>query len=271
MQPRCRVAGRALPTGLCPEIEVVSPSALLGSERATALLRDVEMPVPAGSAWVVAGIDLGNFASRGGDVDEARLAHHARQLLRRCDCLIDRHRWPAVGAQFDAWFNRRVAIELRGIGELVVRRGADVSSWQTLCDLDAVVTNCKQALVRASRELAQRDGLLPAVRRSDPALRLSLCHDRRPWRRHWRRALREHGLRHRQLLALAPYGLLPAGRRAGPEYADLLPLLARADVISLAAGTAVDHWNSMEFNEFRRRFRAVLQRPAGAGAIAKAV
>jgi hypothetical protein len=59
---------------------------------------------------------------------------------------------------------------------------------------------------------------------------------------------------------MSPWSLFSKANKADFRFADLLPLVAEADVISYRREILLDHWNVNEFKEFHQRARAVLQK-----------
>ena len=76
---------------------------------------------------------------------------------------------------------------------------------------------------------------------------------------HFEAARRRAAVRHRNLLAISPYSVLPSQSACDPAYADLLPLLAIADAWAFSGGHRFEGWNLSQFKHFHTRARAIIQ------------
>jgi hypothetical protein len=94
---------------------------------------------------------------------------------------------------------------------------------------------------------------------------------RNDWHRRWRRALANSAVRHRNLLVLSPYSVLPAADHSVIDLIDLLPALHHADAFSFANPRSDGCRNADEFATFHRRAFAVMQRRNAASLIAAGV
>ena len=177
----------------------------------------------------------------------------AHACIDHCEEILDALCWPLPRHDWDAVNNRRLAISLTGLGDFVVERDADPRDWRTLQWLDRIVREFRAALWRRSHELALRGGVLPAIQLDDPSTGWTSDEHRSAWRTRWTAALREHAVRHRNILVLSPYSLLPSTRGKVPGFADLLPVLSHADAISFASPPEFSGWNVNEFSNFHRR------------------
>ncbi|HZW60435.1 MAG TPA: hypothetical protein VFE85_09080 [Woeseiaceae bacterium] len=241
---------------------------LLGDEASGALLPQRALLVPPDSAWLPLDVHLPRFAAAGGALDAARLEAALRRALAVADRLFDRLCWPDHAQRNDAYLNRRIAVTLHGIGDLVELQRGDPGDLDCLRHWDRLLARLHRCLWDASRELAHERGLLPALACRNPALRWRDGAHRRDWQQRWQNALRTDAVRHRNLLVLSPYGILPRAAARPTRYADLLPLLAHADALSFAGAATFAGWRLREFRQFHCRAFAVMQRRNAAAFIA---
>jgi len=244
---------------------------LLSDEAGSAPLGAAAVMAPPGSAWLPVAFDLGGFERSDGSLDAGRLQASLREGLSLADRLFDCLQWPDPDQCRDAHENRRIVFLVRGIGDYVLRQGADPAAIDTLRGLDRLVAGIHATLWEVSRELAARRGLLPALADRDPSRALADGRKRRDWQRRWRAALATSSVRHRNLFALSPYSLMPRTRRFDAAWLDLLPLLAHADVIAFEGRRHFPDWSISEFTSFYRRTAAVLNRRNAAAFIATGV
>ena len=237
---------------------VRAASALLRSEPATALLPRTHIEVPAGTAWVLLRVHLGGLGN-GGEFCVASLERSLRQSVEEGEYLHDRAVWATPAMRDDAWLNRRIAIVIDGIGDLVVEEGLDPAAFSTLEFLDRLLQRV-QAIVRdQSRAIADRTARVPALDQTDPCRFLPRSAVRDVWRRRWTEMLATAAVRHRNLLAIAPWSVFPARVPADFRFADLLPVLRYADACMLSGAPDMSQWNVNKFRYFHRRASAVLQ------------
>ncbi len=250
---------------------VSSSSPLLCAEEADAVQSRYALQVPNGSAWAVVCLDLMAYVQESGAIDEALLEEALRLSVDAADSVHDETRWPTPQMRHDAWLNRRLAIIVTGIGDVVVRRGADPRRFSCLQELSDLLAWIRSTVVARSHKLAQRSELLPALTRSDPTRSLPAAGDLDSWQRLWRRAVDVNGVRHRNLLALSPWSVFPAQRHGDAGFLDLLPLLEFADVCSFADAPPLHHWNINTFRDLHQRARAVLGQRVARQAFAEPV
>ncbi|HEX7061954.1 MAG TPA: hypothetical protein VF200_08270 [Woeseiaceae bacterium] len=266
---RCR--GGRLPLVPAYAASVTTRCPLLADEAATTVLPVLGLQVPPGSAWLPLGVRLTDFSDGGGHLQWERLAGALAAAVELGEELLDRLCWPAPGLAQDAADNRRLAIELTGLGDLVAERGADPSGLACLRWLDGVVDRVHALLWARSRALARVHGPLPSLLRSEPALGWSCPVRRNDWQARWRRALADSAVRHRNLLVLSPYAVLPRDARCALAYLDLLPVLGRADAFAFAAPPAACFGSAAAFARFHRRAFAVIERRHAASLVAAGV
>ena len=76
------------------------------------------------------------------------------------------------------------------------------------------------------------------------------------WQKRWAEMLATASVRHRNLLAISPWSVFPAGAPADFRFADLLPVLRYADACMLSGLPDLGHWNAGKFREFHCRASA---------------
>jgi len=239
---------------------VISPCPLLSSEVARGVSPTSGLQVPLGTAWTPMQVDLSRFANGHGELNESAL----REFLQRCvklgESSHDDVDWPTASMRHDSWRNRRIAITVVGIGDLTKLWSMDPRSFTTLKKLSGVLQQVRGVINDSSRQLALQTEYLPALDSSDPS-RVSGCDVvQLDWQNRWRKALRFAAIRHRNLLAMSPWSVFPAGEPADCGYSDLLPLLEFADSCAFPAPPCLRGWNVNEYKHFHRRAWAVLER-----------
>ena len=250
---------------------VTTPCPLLGDEAAGAVLPALGLQVPPGSAWVPLVIYLPEFADAGARLDWERLRHALHAAVDGGEVLLDALAWPDAALARDAAANRRLAIEVRGLGDLAAARGADPSALATLRWLAGVVARVRTLLWHRSRALAQARGPLPSLVRSEPVIGWDCDRRRRHWQARWQSALATSAVRHRNLLVLSPYAMLPAEARRASDYLDLLPAIEQADAFCFAAPPAGCFGSLEDYVRFHRRAWAVMRRRHAASLVAAGV
>lgn len=250
--------------------EVLAASPLLVSEHATAVEPGTGRLIPPGSAWAPAVIDLSTYLN-GAEPDYAALRPALERAVDQADGLHERIEWPTSALRHDAWLNRRLSIELTGIGDWVSLTGRDPACPAVLAMLDRLLQWVITVLEARSRRDTAAGEALPAITNNDPCRGLPAGPLRDDWRMRWRRAVQKHGLRHRNLLAMSPWALHPRQQTFEPDYLNLLPLLGHAHVLSLRRGAGAPTVGACEFRHLHRRLHAVLQQRAAARQIAQQI
>jgi hypothetical protein len=246
---------------------VTSPCRLLPVEQATCLIPGASVQGPAGSAWVEVVIDVADIAAEDGRIDGTRLDTTIGDAVVEGEQLHSTSRWPTARLRHDAWLNRRLAIEIRGIGSLVHCRGLDPESFGALSEMKRLLRRVRDCAVARSHQIAATAGHVPALEQANLANFLPGGRLRNDWAKRWRLAVEATAVRHRNLLAMSPWSLFPPGR-ADLRYVNLLPLLRYADTCCAAATPEVDHWKFNEFRGFHQQAAAVLQQRTAAHQIA---
>jgi hypothetical protein len=236
---------------------VRSACPLLADEAAAAVLPLSGLNAPLRSAWLPLELDLGGFADDTGQLDLVALRVALDEAVPLADVLLGRRRWASTAQRGDAAENRRLALTVAGIGDLVKRRGQNPAELDCLRELHAELRAVRNAVDEASAREARRSGPLPALS-LPPREWLTGAHGEQ-WRQRFEAARRRAAVRHRNLLAMSPYSVLPAGSACDPAFADLLPLLAFADAWAFADPPDFRNWNLSQFKYFHTRARAIIQ------------
>lgn len=250
---------------------VIPQCPLLSAETATAVLPSLGLQIPKGSAWVTMRVELTRFLHPCGMLDETALQRSLKTCVDVGEELHDITRWPTPDMQHDAWLNRRLAIAITGLGDLLQRMRIDPGNHDSLRFLNQLLIRIREAVQSRSRALARQSEQLPAIALSDPSHTLPSGGVREDWRRCWRRAVQASLVRHRNLLVLSPWDLFPPGAAADFRFAELLPLLRHADACAVNKTVSIAHWNPKEFKCFHQRARAVLQQRSATSLIAEHV
>jgi hypothetical protein len=248
---------------------VTSPCPLLAAEAANEFLPKVFMQVPTHSAWIPIEMDLAEYADASGTISMANLEAALFAAVDDGDRLHDITEWVEPLLEYDSWLNRRLAIALRGWGDIVERRGADPESLQTLRDMEGIAVWVCRTLHNRSQHLARLNSWCPAL--DEAGAQLMQKENSRAWGRRWKKAVQSVAVRHRNLTTMSPWDVFPRGRPADLRYANLLPLTRYADSLSFQRETSIAHWNVNEFKRFYERVAAIMRAGHGAGLIAKQV
>lgn len=241
---------------------------LLPAERAMEIDPVAGLQVPQSSAWQIAELDLGSLVDPATGRPGISLARNVARLLEAAEQRHEAERWPTASMCQDAWLNRRVAILPVGIGDVVRRCGMAPDAHETLRTVRGWVGAIRQAAESRSRSLAMHGDLLPAIKECSPCRRVGPGAQRAEWERRWLRAVRHSAVRHRNLIALSPWSLLPRAS-ADIAYVNLLPVLADADVCAFERRISIAHWNINKFSRFYEQALAVLGRATGGVVVAE--
>jgi hypothetical protein len=232
---------------------------LLADEVATSVLPVSGIQVPVDSAWLPLSLPLPNFADDAGEIRWDQLLPALASGVELAEKIMDQLYWSQPAQRIDARLNRRLALSITGLGDLVVRRGLDPENLATLRWLSAILLRIRTSLWHRSGQLARNIGCLPALRSSDPSSDWDDSAQRDNWRRRWQVALETSAVRHRNMLVLSPYAVLPSSGACNAGYTDLLPTVAYADAWSFADPPEFSGWNLNQFKVFHRRAWAVIQ------------
>ncbi len=205
--------------------------ALAGTERGDAVLPVSLFEVRADTAWLTVGIRLDALDLPSPGEAPREMRRLLRAVLRLADNLVEQLDWPTPELAQDALVNRRLAVHVTGIGDLIDRWGIDPAAPASVGIATRWVGLFRRLMVRESNALARERGPFPGLelREIETSLSRSFGDERA------RRLLRQAGLRHRHLLVLSPYSVLPAGAalRPLPAYLHLLPVIRWADTIAM--------------------------------------
>lgn len=232
---------------------------LLADEVTASVLPVSGIQVPVDSAWLPLDLALPQFVNDAGDIRWALLLPTLAQGVGLAEQILDRLHWSQAGQRADAYANRRLAISISGLGDLVENRGLDPRDLDTLKWLSFIVGRIRKTLWHRSRQLARSDGCLPALRGADPSSGWDDSAHRENWRQRWQVALEKSAVRNRNMLVLSPYSVLPSTTVSSARYTDLLPVISFADAWSFADAPEFHGWNLNDYKVFHRRAWAVIQ------------
>jgi hypothetical protein len=238
---------------------VRSACRLLSDEVAGAVLPGSATVVPASSAWLSLELPLCSFVNDAGQFDWPGLSRTIARAIAASDRMHDGLSWPCWRQLADAKLHRRLAVFVTGLGDLAVRCGQDPSGFGTLNWLNDIVVGVRRELHLASTLLARQHGPLPAVARNDPSASLRAGPTRDRWRSHWQSAVRTYALRHRNLLVLSPYAVMPEKSPSTACFADLLPVIRHADAWCFSTTQQFDGWHIDAYRRFHERAWALIQ------------
>lgn len=227
------------------------------------------MPVPSHSAWIPLELDLSAYAGPKGDLSMTELESALIACVDDGDRLHDQTEWPEPLIEYDSWLNRRLAIALRGWGDIVRKKGSDPFSLQTLREMEQLAEWACLTLHNRSRHLALHNNWCPAL---DEAGALVMQKKQsRAWGRRWKKAVQDVAVRHRNLTTISPWDVFPRQKQADLRYADLLPLTRFADSLSFQRDVSISHWNVNDFKGFYERVAAIVRCSSDAALVAKQV
>jgi len=257
----------AVPVSMVLPTVVSSPCPLLAEECADTVLSPIGIQVPQNSAWIPMEVDVSQFVDDHGDIRLGPLERVLNDCVDRGDSQHDSRRWSSPAVQFDSWLNRRLAVAIRGWGDLVSRRGADPGAFSTLKELEGLAEFISRTLRARSRVLAQKSGYCPAL----DIAGTKVLTGGGEMKLRWQRAVNDTALRHRNLTTMSVWDVFPQRGPADLRYVDLLPLLRCANCLSFQRSVDISHWNVNEFRRFYERVSAILRCKFDAGRIAKQV
>ncbi len=246
---------------------VTSPCPLLSAEAASDFLPQVCMRVPRHSAWIPLQLDLAAFVGESAEVSRPALAKALVACVDDGDRLHDQTRWAEPLIEYDSWLNRRLAIVLRGWGDIVDRTGADPCSLQTLRQMEDLAQWACVTVHNRSRQLARHANWCPAL--DEAGALLMHKQQSRSWGRRWKKALQQVAVRHRNLTTISPWDVFPRGKPADLRYVNLLPLMRFADSLSFQSDVSISHWNANDFKRFNQRVAAIVRCNGGAPLVAE--
>jgi len=250
---------------------VRSACPLLADEVAAAVLPGRGLQCPLDSAWIPITLRITDFATASGRIRWQRLRSAISNVLLLVEQMFDQLAWYSPGQRSDAQQNRRLAFEITKIGDLVHRRGEDPTSLECLERLATTIGRIRGELREQSARLAAESGAIPALVEDDHVDQWSAGHHRDSWNRHWHEAVRRSAVRHRNLLVISPYSVVPAGVASAPVFSDLLPVIGLADAWTFAEPADFRGWDVAQFRHFHCMARATIQRSHTASFVAAGV
>lgn len=235
------------------------PSRLLPSELARNVEPCIGLQVPTESAWLSASISLPMFIGANAQLDESRMQTALAGVIASLDAAHDSTHWPTPRMQQDAWLNRRLAVQVDGIGDAVAMLGLNPRQPATQQRMLFMLQQIRGSLKTATKRMAKNAPVLPAIDASNPVRGIASGPARDLWEQRWQKAVARGGVRHRNLLALSPWALFP-DNNAWQGYFELLPLLAEADSCVFGGRPSLLGWNSRDFKHFYQSLWAVRRR-----------
>lgn len=238
---------------------VRSACPLLADEVAATILPGAGLAAPACTAWLPITLPMTAFTTSSGRIRWTLLTTAIGKALALAEQMVGQVHWQDEQQEQDARDNRRLAIIVTELGDIVQRRGDDPASLSCLRWLAGVVTRIRDELQAQSRKIATRNGPIPALEQANHVGQWQAGPQRESWRQHWDEAVCRAALRHRNLLVISPYSVVPSVAPSIATYSDLLPVLALADAWSFAAPAEFRGWDVTQYRNFHRRARAIIQ------------
>jgi hypothetical protein len=247
---------------------VSSRCALLSSEVATDIIPNLGLQAPTESAWLHCEFDLTKFVNDSGRFDKVAITRALIACVENAERMHELFVWPTPAMQQDAWFNRRIAIRIAGIGDVATRFRLDPKRHSSVVVLDRLLLHIRQVVDRHAHEMARSRETLPAIEAANPCRQLGPGHTREAWTRRWSRALECSATRCRNLIVMSPWSVFPRDN-ADLRYANFLPLLAHADACEFRRPPSLSRWNVSDFIQFHRRASALRQNVESARVVAE--
>ncbi len=246
---------------------VSSPCPLLVEETADTILSSTGIQVPPNTAWIPMQVDVSQYARNNGDIRLGALERALHDCVDQGDLLHDSNDWQSPAVSYDSWLNRRLAVAIRGWGNLVRLRGADPGALRTLNELEDLADYICKTLRARSRWQARQKGHCPAL----DVAGTQIPDSSGEMTQRWRLAVDRTALRHRNLTTMSVWDVFPQGQPADPRYTDLLPILRCANCLSFRRDVDITHWNISQYRRFYERVSAILRCNLDAAQIAKQV
>jgi hypothetical protein len=202
-------------------------------------------------------VNIAAYADACGTIQYDALEVALRACVDEGERLHDETRWHEPQVEYDSWLNRRLAIALRGWGDLVVLRADDPRELKTLRELESLAEWVCKTLQTRSQQLAARNCWCPAL--DELGARVLRQHALSLWSPRWKKAVADVALRHRNLTTMSPWDVFPGAGAADLEYSDLLPLTRFADSLSFQCNVSIKHWNANDFKGFYERVTAIVR------------
>ena len=235
---------------------------LMGTDRPDTVMPLSLFEAPGNTAWLGIQFDLSTIPAEQIERGVGHLRKLVRVGARLVDNLIDAVVWPSGELREDALANRRLAAHVTGIGDLVLRHGLNPEEFSTLRLIQRWLGLFKRQLLRESLRLAQERGPYSAL----GAERLVQALAPRYGEARARRIIARRSPRHRQLLALSPYCVLPRIPSAIPARAwlNLLPVIRIADNLTMYGSRARSSLNRSDYERLLRSTWGLIHNNPGA-------
>lgn len=229
---------------------------LVGMERPDTVMPLSLFEAPGNTAWLGMQFDLSAIPAEQIERGIGHLRKLVRVGVRLADNLIDAVDWPSGRLRDDALANRRLAAHVTGIGDLVLRHGLNPEDFSTLRLIQRWLRLFKRQLLRESLLLARERGPYAALDAEGLVQALAP----RYGEARARRIIARRSPRHRQLLALSPYCVLPRGPSTIPAGAwlNLLPAIGIADNLTMYGSQARTLLGRTDYERLLRSTRALL-------------
>lgn len=234
---------------------------LAGRETPEAVMPLSLFEAPAETAWLGMQFDLSTIPAEQIERGVDHLRKLVRVGVRLVDNLIDSVAWPSGNLRADARANRRLAAHVTGIGDLVLRHGMDPQEESTVAAIQRWLSLFKRQLLRESMRLARERGPYPALDAEQLVEALVPLYG--PARA--KQIIAQRSPRHRQLLALSPYCVLPRTPTRIPARAwlNLLPVIRIADNLTMHGGGARGLLERADYERLLRRTWALFSARTG--------
>ncbi len=221
---------------------------------------EVVMPVSlfearAETAWLAIQVNIGAFSPYPDRQRFRALRRALRVGMRLADNLMDGWNWSSKAMRDDAQLNRRLAVHVTGIGDLVDRYAMDPASLNTLRNLERWLAVVKQLMIRESNLLARQRGAFPGL----PVKELVGMLTSNFGREAARKLIHQRSMRHRHLMVMSPFSLFPAEPPAHPfaAYCHLLPVIRFADTIAMHGIQGRHRLNADQYHRLLRMTWAI--------------
>ena len=210
---------------LVPVMAARPLSGLHATERGQGVMPGGLFEVRANTAWMILEIDATRLTS------PAFLRSQLGLCLRFADNLIDIQDWPLPALRLDALLNRRIALHIGRLGQMIANAGLNPASFGTLRQLQRWLWLVRKSFIQESNRLARNRGPFPAFGATELVASLAPCYGVADANR----LIRNRSVRHRHLLALSPFSVFPDKRGFEVDYIwfYLLPVIICADTLSM--------------------------------------
>jgi hypothetical protein len=200
-------------------------SALHSSEKGQVVMPHSLFDVRSLSAWLTIDLDVRLLR------EPLSLRRRLASSLRFADNLIDVIDWPLPALRLDALLNRRVAVRLSHIGNVLLDSGVRPNHPDAFRRLQRWLHFIRACFVHESMLLARRRGPFPELGAGELVASLTPRYGVADANR----LVRNRMLRHRHLLALSPLSLFPDVACSGSAAAwiGLIPAISCADAVAM--------------------------------------